>query len=68
MKIKKLCAALVSAVTAFGAFTGIGSSNALMPFVQPSGSYSLKLEPLSAQAAGNFRRVVSNESPLFSSA
>lgn len=65
MKIKKLCAALVSAVTAFGAFTGIGSSNALMPFIQPSGSYSLKLEPLSAQAAGNFRRVVSNESPMW---
>ena len=65
MKIKKLCAALLSTVMGLSMFTGMLSDSIPAVLTECDIGNTLKIEPLSAEAAGNFRRVLSNESPMW---
>ncbi len=71
MKLKKLCAAFMTGVMAFGTLTGVPFSNTVKgsdsnAILQALNSLSLDAEPFTASAANsNFRRPINNESPAW---
>lgn len=67
MKLKKLCAALMSGIMMIGMFTGFLSSNVAKIFDSSSVQQTLEqvVEPFSASASTNFRRPLSNEQPMW---
>ncbi len=65
MKIKKLCAALLSSVMGFSMLTGMIPSSIPTFLTGTDTAITLEMEPMTAEAAGNFRRVLSNESPMW---
>ncbi len=67
MKWKRICAAMLSAVTAFSVFAGMQPMNSMSSadWMASLPSAVFEVEPITAEAAGNFRRVVSNESPMW---
>lgn len=66
MKTRKICTALLSGITAFTMMAAslpagrLGSTSETKLNALP-----FQVEPIAASAAGNFRRVVSNESPMW---
>ena len=72
MKLKKLCAALMSGVMAVGMFTGIPSFKSTSNTNEESAKQALEtifsgVEPMEVSAAvsSNFRRPINNESPAW---
>jgi len=67
MKLKRIISSLLSCITAVTMMTGVipagrqseKSSESILSELQ------FRMEPVTANAAGNFRRVVSNESPMW---
>lgn len=70
MKLKKICAALMSGVMAIGMLCGMPGASSIKnadsnAVVQTLENLSLEAEPFTASAAGSFRRPVSNEHPMW---
>lgn len=68
LKLKKICAALVTGIMAVSMLAGIpsldsaGNSGGILQTLE---NLSLDAEPFTASAAGSFRRPLSNESPMW---
>ena len=68
LKLKKICAALMTGVMAVSMLAGIPSSDAdgnSRGILQTLENLSLDAEPFTASAAGSFRRPLNNESPMW---
>lgn len=68
LKLKKICAALVSGIMAVGMLAGIPSLDSAQNsggILQTLENLSLDAEPFTASAAGSFRRPINNESPMW---
>lgn len=66
MKLKKIGAALLSGVMAFGMLAGLPfAGNTDDSVLRTLKNLSLDAEPMTASAAGNFRRPINNESPAW---
>jgi len=68
LKLKKLCATIVTGVIALTMLTGIPLSDSLTKsgtVLNVFESLSLSAEPFTASAADSFRRPVNNESPMW---